>query len=239
MPDLSAAVSDPESKRELNRAIFDRIAGKYHVTTRALSLGRDIAWKRDLVRQLPDTNPNRCLDLATGTGDIAQLLAERYPDAEIVGLDLSENMVALAKQRLSGERFQFHRGDICNLPFPDEFAGVITGGYALRNVPDLDLALREIHRVLEPGGTAAFLDFVQPPPGLRRAFNHALLHVWGGLVGLIMHGRPWIYRYIPVSLAGYPDPAALREKFQRAGFELRSRRTFFFGIVERVELVRL
>ncbi len=239
MPNLSTAVADPDSKRELNRKIFDRIAGKYHVTTRALSLGRDLAWKRDLVGELPNTAPTRCLDLATGTGDIAKLLSEHYPQATIVGLDLSENMVAQAQKRLSGDRFQFHRGDICELPFPDAFADVVTGGYALRNVPNLDLALREIHRVLKPGGIAAFLDFVQPAPGFRRAFNHALLHLWGGIVGLIMHGRPWIYRYIPVSLAGYPDPAALREKFHRAGFEVIGSRPYFFGIVERIELLRI
>ena len=177
------ALAHPDSKRELNRSLFDRIAGRYNLATRALSLGRDAAWKRKLVGALPVENPATCLDLATGTGDLAALLAARFPDARILGLDLSSEMIARARQRLPGSWFEFQCGDIGDLPYGDNSADLITGGYALRNVPDLPGALREIHRVLKPGGFAFFLEFVQPPPGLRRFIHHALLHTWGALVG--------------------------------------------------------
>ncbi|NIP96063.1 MAG: ubiquinone/menaquinone biosynthesis methyltransferase [Akkermansiaceae bacterium] len=230
------ALRRPESKRDLNRALFDRIAGRYNLATRALSLGRDAAWKKELVEALPVEQPATCLDLASGTGDFAALLADRYPGARIVGLDLSSRMVALARKRLPGARFEFHCGDIGSMPFDDDFADLVTGGYALRNVPDLARALAEIHRVLKPGGSAFFLEFVQPPPGYRRAIHHAILHLWGGLVGLVLHFGPSTYRYIPESLVSYPAGDDLRKMFIESGFTIVNQRRHFFGMTERIEL---
>jgi len=99
--------------------------------------------------------------------------------------------------------------------------------------------LREVHRVLKPGGTAAFLDFVQPRPGARRVAVHGLLHLWGGIVGLLLHGRPWIYRYIPASLADFPDEDELPRILQGNGFERSGGRRYCGGIVERVELRKI
>ena len=232
------ALRDPDAKRSLNRALFDRIAGRYDLATRVLSLGRDAAWKRELVLALPTRNPAVCLDLASGTGDLAALLAQRFPHALIRGIDLSSEMVALARQRLPAGQFEFTCGDIGALPYGDASADLITGGYALRNVPDLPSALREIHRVLKPGAFAFFLEFVQPPPGLRRVLHHALLHLWGGLIGLVLHFRPSTYRYIPASLAAYPAGDQLRVLCQECGFRVLQQRRHFFGMMERIELQR-
>ena len=89
MPKTRDALRDPDTKREINRDLFDRIARRYDLITRILSLGRDSSWKRSLVAQLPEEAPEVCLDLATGSGDIAALLAERYQSATIRALDLS------------------------------------------------------------------------------------------------------------------------------------------------------
>ena len=236
MPENREALRDPDTKRELNRNLFNRIASRYDIVTRLLSLGRDSSWKRALVAQLPAVDPRVCLDVASGSGDIAALLAERYPSARIQALDLSEEMIIRARLRLAGNQFEFTCGDISSLPYPDGSADLVTGGYALRNVPDLGQALAQIHRVLKPGGVAFFLDFVQPPPGARRIFQHFLLHAWGSLVGLAIHLRPSTYRYIPQSLAQYPSAIELRTLFEKAGFEFLRRKRHFFGIMERLEV---
>ncbi len=235
-PQLNTELADPESKRKLNRFMFDIIAPKYHITTRALSLGRDEVWKNELISGLDAEKPLVCLDLATGPGDLAVLLAQRYPEARIVGLDLSEEMIAIAKRNHEEKGFEFHCGDICELPFEDGFADVVTGGYALRNVPDLDLALREINRVLKPGGVAGFLDFVNSSSPFRRVLHQGMLHFWGGLCGLIMHGRPWIYQYIPASLARFPKEDDLRERIAKAGFEVTGGKRYFLGLMETLRL---
>ena len=236
MPKTRDALRDPDTKREINRDLFDRIARRYDLITRILSLGRDSSWKRSLVAQLPEEAPEVCLDLATGSGDIAALLAERYQSATIRALDLSSEMISVAQRRLPSERYEFTCGDIDRLPYPDESADLVTGGYALRNVPDLGKALAQIHRVLKPGGSAFFLDFVQPPRGVKRVVQHMLLNIWGSLVGLLIHCRPSTYRYIPQSLKNYPSRRELQDLFEKAGFEILGRKSHFFGIMERQEL---
>lgn len=234
------ALRDADGKRELNRRIFDRIARNYGLATRALSFGRDGAWKRELVSSLKTAAPALCLDLATGTGDIAGLLQLRFPASKVIGIDLSANMIARAKARFGGRSgIEFVQGDLGELPFADSVAGVVTGGYALRNVPDLSRTLSEIRRVLTPEGEASFLDFVQPRPGWRRQVHHQLLHVWGGIVGLALHGRPWIYRYIPASLEGFPDEDELPHRLREAGLVLTGGKRFFGGMVQRLNVRRM
>lgn len=239
MQSTRKALSTPETKKSLNRQLFDRIAGKYNYATRLLSLGQDLSWKNDLIKSLEIDSPQVCLDLACGTGDITTRLQSKFPDATIIGLDLSPEMIALAKERLSSKpSIQFEVGDICELPFEDSSVNLITGGYALRNVPDLQKALSEIHRVLQIGGVAHFLEFVQPVSPLRRNIHHGLLHFWGGLVGTVLHADPSVYRYIPESLGSYLDEHALQDLLQQSGFEVVRRKRHFFGIMERIELLK-
>ena len=104
------------------------------------------------------------LDLACGTGDVCFLLAERFSNAGIEGLDLTREMLDIAERRNQfGDRVNFVQGDICNLPQASDSKDLITGSYAWRNAPDLLKMLQEIHRVLKPGGVVAFLDFSKSP----------------------------------------------------------------------------
>jgi len=163
----------PERKRAYNERHFAEAASRYDLATRMMSLGRDAAWKRALVAALPDLPSPVCVDLACGTGDVAFLLAGRYPGGVVTGLDLSAPMLAIARDRNRFPNVRFERGDLCDLPFPDGSADVVTGSYALRNAPDLRKAVAEVHRVLSPGGVAAFLDFSNPersPSGICNTF---------------------------------------------------------------------
>ncbi|MDF1753787.1 MAG: ubiquinone/menaquinone biosynthesis methyltransferase [Verrucomicrobiales bacterium] len=235
---VSEALSSPDSKRELNRMLFDRIAKKYDRATVLLSCGQDQSWKNSLIEALPDTSPAVCLDLASGTGDITKRLTEKYPDSQVIGLDLSEEMVSLARKRFqdSQENLSFQVGDIGKLPFPDNSIDIVTGGYALRNVPQLQVALDEIARVMKPGATASFLDFLQPENRFLKLWNHAVLHLWCGIVGLILHGRPWIYRYIPYSLSDFPDTPTLNRMFEASGFYVGPGKVHFGGFLQRIEV---
>jgi demethylmenaquinone methyltransferase/2-methoxy-6-polyprenyl-1,4-benzoquinol methylase len=223
----------PASKRDYNRRLFRAVAPRYAVITRLLSFGMDVLWKRALLAGLASRlrspaagaagaagarRPPRALDLACGTGDLSLLLARRFPALRIEGLDLSPAMLARARRRRGAGRVRFRLGDLGRLPYPAASFRLVTGGYALRNAPDLRRSLREVFRVLERGGTAAFLDFNRSSlPWLGR-LQVRLLGAWGGLWGLLLHGNPEVYAYIARTLALFPDRAGFEGLLRELGF---------------------
>jgi len=220
----------PERKRVYNERHFAVAASRYDLATRMMSLGRDAAWKRALIAALPDFPAPVCVDLACGTGDVAFLLAGRYPEGDVTGLDLSAPMLAIARERNRFTNVRFERGDLCCLPFPDGSADVVTGSYALRNAPDLWKAVAEVRRVLSPGGVAAFLDFSNPERSLLRYSQYLLLRSWCGLWGFLLHGTPEIHGYVAESLREFPDRNRLREIFRENRFEVSAERRYYLGI---------
>lgn len=226
----------PEKKRLYNELHFSEAAGRYDFATRAMSLGRDGAWKRALVAALPELEAPRCLDLACGTGDIAFLLARRYPGGDILGLDLAEPMLAIARRRNRFPRVRFARGDLGATGLEDAGFDIVTGSYAIRNAPELGAALDEIRRVLRPGGIAAFLDFSKPTSPFRQRLQYRLLKNWCGLWGLLLHGNPEIHSYIAASLQAFPDREELRGLLCRHGFVPVAERRFYGGLLEMLVL---
>ncbi len=222
----------PEKKRYYNERHFAEAASRYDLATRAMSLGRDGEWKRILAAALPDVPSPLCVDLACGTGDLTLLLAEKYPRGKIVGLDLTGPMLALARGRNRNRNVRFTRQDMSAMGFAAGSADVVTGGYALRNAPELGRTLDEIRRILKPGGVAAFLDFAKPAARCLQAPEYWLLRTWCGFWGMALHGNPEIHAYIASSLKVFPDRTQLRALFVDRGFELMASRTFFLGITE-------
>ena len=225
-------IHNPDTKRRYNEALFEEVAPRYDFVTRALSLGRDAAWKRMMVAALPAPAKPVCVDLASGTGDIAFLLARRYPDGEIIATDLTPAMLELARKNNPPSNVRFVQCDMCATGLPDASADIVTGSYALRNAPHLGSALAEIRRILKPGGTAAFLDFSKPASQFGQRMTHALLKTWGGFWGLLLHGNPEVYAYIAESLKHFPDRTELRKMLAEEGFTNILSQTFYFGIVE-------
>ena len=213
---LTEALATPAGKASYVRALFDEIAPRYDDITVWLSLGRDAGWKDVLVRMAAVTPGERALDLACGTGDIAARLREA--GANVTGLDLTHRMLRLAasKPELAGMRWVC--GDMLALPIPDASQHIVTAGYGLRNVPDLRQSLREIRRVLVPGGRFLSLDFTLPRQPVVRATYLAYLRVVGGAVGQWLHGDPDTYRYIPESLARYPGAPGVATLMREEGF---------------------
>jgi demethylmenaquinone methyltransferase/2-methoxy-6-polyprenyl-1,4-benzoquinol methylase len=180
--------------------MFSIVAPRYDFITRAFSYGMDGRWKRLGVTRagLPPTPV--ILDLASGTGDFSKLVASRYPGAQAIAVDLTERMLRLAKE--NGVDLAVC-GDAGALPFADGSFDAVFVGYGLRNFPDLRLAVSEIERVTRPGGRLITLDFFLPANPVFRALYLGYLYVQGTFWGLLLHGRPRTYTYIPDSLRSF------------------------------------
>ena len=164
--------------------MFTRVAAEYDLATRAMSLGRDRRWKQRLVARLPELRAPRCVDLACGTGDVALALSRKYPDGEIIGVDLTPPMLELARARIRRENIRFLQRDMCRLELPAGWADIVTGSYALRNAPVLETAVAEIRRVLKPGGWVGLLDFNKFAAQPWQVMQLAVLKLWGGARGV-------------------------------------------------------
>jgi demethylmenaquinone methyltransferase/2-methoxy-6-polyprenyl-1,4-benzoquinol methylase len=213
---LRTAIATPEGKRRYVRRLFATIADRYDFITGFLSYGQDRRWKQRLIALAELRDGDRVLDLACGTGDI--LFAAVPPARSGVGLDVTHRMLQLAQQRRNDPRTSLVTADMLALPFGDSHFTVVTTGYGLRNVPDLHQAIREIHRVLAPGGRLLSLDFNRPANPVVRGAYHAYLTTVGSLLGLALHGDPDTYRYIPESIRNYPGANAVARMMTDHGF---------------------
>jgi demethylmenaquinone methyltransferase/2-methoxy-6-polyprenyl-1,4-benzoquinol methylase len=225
-------LADPMRKRELNKQLFSVVAPRYDAVTRVLSFDRDRVWKARMVGALPPVMAPVCLDLACGTGDISFLLAAKYPDGQVLGLDLTEAMLERARARGTAPHLSFQRGDMGRTGLAAESVDIVTGGYALRNAGDLREVLAEVHRVLKPGGIGCFLDFSKPSGRSLQKVEYLLLKVWGAWWGRVFHGDHEVYAYIAESLVRFPDRPQLSGLFQAQGFEIESSTLYFLGIVQ-------
>lgn len=229
---IERQIDTPEKKREFNERHFTVAATRYDLATRGMSLLRDQSWKRELVKALPQLTGPFCVDLASGTGDVAFLLAERYPWAQIFGIDLTPDMVALATQRNRFSNVSFHCGDMMRTRFASGSVDLVTGSYALRNAPELGAGLQEVHRILKPGGHAAFLDFSKSGGSTAQAMQYWLLKFWCGLWGALLHANPAIHAYIADSLKQFPPRGDYHRLVRDSGFDIVSTRLFYFGMLE-------
>lgn len=208
------------------RAMFSTIAPRYDFITRVFSYGMDGRWKRTGVDHAELPAGARVLDLASGTGDFSKLVAARDPQARPVAVDLTEGMLRLA--RSSGVR-DAACADACRLPFPDAAFDCVFIGYGLRNFPNLDLAVREIRRVTRPGGLFVSLDFFLPSHPVMRALYLSYLYVQGWWWGLVLHGRPRVYTYIPDSLRAFVSIDELSGRLRTAGYGRVEARRYILG----------
>ncbi|MBK9167802.1 MAG: ubiquinone/menaquinone biosynthesis methyltransferase [Bryobacterales bacterium] len=218
----------PIERRELSRMseMFGVIAPRYDLITRLFSYGMDRRWKRLGVERanLPE-NPV-ILDLASGTGDFSKIVRSRQPGAKPIATDLTHGMLRLARD--TGVEHAVC-ADAMRLPFPDESFDCVFVGYGLRNFPDLPGAVAEIERVTKPGGKLVSLDFFLPENPVLRKIYLGYLFVQGGLWGLILHGRPRIYTYIPDSIRSFLSQRELCRLLEQKGYATVDTRGFIFG----------
>jgi demethylmenaquinone methyltransferase/2-methoxy-6-polyprenyl-1,4-benzoquinol methylase len=215
-PTLDEALASTASKRAYVRRLFAVIATRYDLITRLLSFGLDQQWKRRLVAYAPISGETRVLDLACGTGDLARRSAAR--GARVTGLDVTPTMIALARRRPSERAIAWLAADMSALPLRDASFEVMTVGYGLRNVADLEVALAEIYRVLTEGGCLCSLDFDRPESPVVRHAYLGYLGAVGSVLGFVLHRDPDTYRYIAASVRRYPGARAVAERLRRVGF---------------------
>jgi demethylmenaquinone methyltransferase/2-methoxy-6-polyprenyl-1,4-benzoquinol methylase len=213
----------------LMRDMFHTVAPRYDFITRAFSYGMDPGWKRMLVERAELPQRPVVLDLACGTGDFSRLVGARYPGARAIAVDLTERMLRLG--RAQGNVLSAVCADAGMLPFTSAAFDCVFIGYGLRNFPDLGQALREIERVTRPGGLLVTLDFFLPAnPVLRWAYL-AYLYAQGAFWGLVLHGRPRVYTYIPDSLRSFVSLDDFAGHLDRAGYrQVRMRKRILGGI---------
>lgn len=193
------------------RSMFDRIAPVYDVMNRVMTAGLDVRWRRRAVTKVVWPG-DRVLDACCGTGDFA-LEAERR-GGRVVGLDFSAGMLERARRK-SGT-IEWVQGDALALPFAEGEFDAATVGFGVRNLEDLDLGLRELCRVLRPGGRVAVLEITRPR-GLLRPFFRVWLDVLVPLAGKVLPGGK-AYTYLPASVRRFPGPGDLSLLLERAGF---------------------
>lgn len=225
-------LSDPARKFRYNKILFRSIAPVYDNITRILSLGKDQKWKKMMISWLPNECSGVVLDIACGTGDLAEALSARYGSAKVLGADMTMDMVKTAVIKAAGRSNMFYTCQNMNsLSFRDKSVSVITGGYALRNSPDLYSFIAEINRVIIPGGVVAFLDFSRYPGRFTGIIQYGILFLWGALWGIIFHGNHRVYSYISKSLKTFPVPEKLDAMFEKSGFTIFKSRYLFLGTV--------
>lgn len=217
-------MNSPAEKRELGlmKAMFHRVAPRYDFITRAFSYGMDLGWKKEAVKLAGLPQGARVLDLACGTGDFSRLAAP----AISVAADLTERMLREAGAQGVERRVC---ADAMRLPFCDGSFDAVFAGYGVRNFPDLEQSLREIRRVLRPGGRLATLDFFLPENAVWRRLFVGYLYAQGAFWGLLLHGRPRVYTYIPDSLRSFVSAGEFVKALERNGFGRTKVRCYLLG----------
>lgn len=222
------------SKQEQIRKMFDKIAPSYDKLNHTLSLGIDRKWRRKAVDALGKYKPQEILDIATGTGDFAMLLAERIKPQHIIGADISEGMMAVGKEKVAKASLQdtisFQKEDCTKLTFPDETFDAVTSAYGVRNFQDLNAGLREMQRVLRPGGHLLIVELTSPRRFPMKQLFWVYAHVVMPLVGRIISHDNSAYTYLPASMEAFPQAEQMEGILREAGFADVQWKRFTFGI---------
>lgn len=203
--------------------MFDRVAPRYDFLNRTLSAGRDAGWRRRAIALARLGPGEHALDVGVGTGDLAfGLLAASDPTSRVTGIDLSEEMLRRAQDRATAlhvaSRFMAVAANAEALPFPDGSFDRVTAAFAVRNFGDLASGLREMRRVLAPGGRAVILELSTPPNRAVRTGFDLYFHRLSPRIAALLGGDADAYRYLPRSVRRFPDADALAAILRSAGF---------------------
>lgn len=225
--------SDGEKTQQVEQ-MFDHIAPTYDLLNHSLSWGIDRSWRRAAIDSLRPYRPQRILDVATGTGDFAILAAKLLEPEALLGVDLSEGMMEVARQKVEREELQdvirFQKEDCLNLSFPNGSFDALTVAYGIRNFSDLDCGLREMHRVLRPGGRLVIVELTAPRHFPMRQLFWLYSHVWMPLIGRLVSKDSRAYSYLPATMEAFPQGEEMRQILMRAGFSDVNFRRFTFGL---------
>jgi demethylmenaquinone methyltransferase/2-methoxy-6-polyprenyl-1,4-benzoquinol methylase len=210
------------------QGMFTRIARRYDLMNRLMTVGQDVRWRREVIRRAGLPESGRLLDLGAGTGDLARETRRQHPDSQPVAADFTLEMMRVGKNRPNPPALDWSAADALRLPFmPDTFDAVVSG-FLLRNVSSVPDALHEQYRVLRPGGRIIALDTTQPTRNALTPLINFHLHVIIPLLGRIIAGAGEAYTYLPESTEAFLEAEQLAVYLSQAGFqEVGFRRLMF------------
>ncbi|MFH1712113.1 MAG: bifunctional demethylmenaquinone methyltransferase/2-methoxy-6-polyprenyl-1,4-benzoquinol methylase UbiE [Patescibacteria group bacterium] len=214
--------------------LFDKIATKYDLNNRILSFGIDGFWRRRMLKALPDRRGLRVLDVATGTGDVALKLINNQHIDSVVGLDISEGMLKVAKEKIEAKNRQHDvtlvHGSVLEMPFLDESFDAVTISFGIRNVTDVEKSLKEMRRVLRAHGRVLILEFSLPPAKLVRKLHFFYLQKIVPIIGKLISGEKAPYEYLNQSIETFPYGIEFGKMVKDAGFDAVEIRPMTLGI---------
>lgn len=227
-------IGEVEGKAEAVEDMFDAVAPRYDLLNRILSFGIDRYWRSRAVRLLADEQPERVLDVATGTADLAIKIERALHPRNVVGVDLSEEMLAYGRAKIERQglssRIALQQADAEDLPFADDTFDAAFVAFGVRNFEDLSAGLRDIRRVLRPGGTLVVLEFSQPrTPVVKQLYSWYSHHVLPRIGGLLSPNEG-AYEYLPNSVEAFPDGADFLTRLSDSGYTDLLWQPLTFGI---------
>lgn len=223
-----------QNKSEKVHSVFENISEKYDKMNSIISFNRHQSWRKDVMKRMDVKEGAEALDVCTGTGDWALSLASEVgADGNVIGLDFSENMLEVAKDKLdesSYDHVSFIHGDAMELPFMDNSFDYVTIGFGLRNVPDYEQVLREMYRVIKPGGIAVCLETSQPTLiGYRQLYYfyfRFIMPFFGKLFAKSYDEYAWLHE----SARDFPNKHELKKLFLKVGFQNVEMKSYSGGV---------
>ncbi len=219
---------DPQERARYVQSLFQQIAPRYDLMNRLMTGGQDVHWRQQVIRRAALPPGGRLLDLGAGTGDLSREALRQYPNSHPFAADFTLGMMFVGKEQ-SGENFPWSCADALQLPFPDQSFDAIVSGFLLRNVVNLDQALREQYRVLRPGGRMVALDTTRPRPSVLSPFIRFHMHHVIPFLGGLLTGQRDAYIYLPTSSENFLLAEDLKARIEACGFNQAGFQRLMFG----------
>lgn len=214
--------------------MFDNIAPTYDKLNHRLSWDIDRGWRKKAIKQLAPYNPKTMLDIATGTGDFAILAAKMLKPQTLIGADISEGMMEIGRKKVEKEGLsdiiKFQKEDCLSLSYQDNTFDAITAAFGIRNFANLDKGLREIYRVLKPGGNLSIVELTQPVSFPMHQLFHVYSHTVLPLYGRLISKDRSAYDYLTATIEAFPQGEQMVEILKSAGFSNACFKRLTFGI---------
>lgn len=226
--------SQEATKKEQVATMFNNISGTYDFLNHFLSLGIDILWRKKAIKELKAIRPRVMLDVATGTGDFAFEAINILKPEKIIGVDISEGMLDVARKKINERNlqhiFSVQMGDSEGLHFPDDHFDAITVAFGVRNYQNLEKGLADMYRVLKPGGKIVILEFSKPRAfPIKQGYNFYSQQVLP-FFGKVFSKDSRAYTYLPESVAAFPDGDDFIKLMDKVGFKKSKDIRLTFGI---------
>ncbi len=226
-------VGEVEGKKQKVASMFDAVAPRYDFLNRLLSGGIDQSWRRAAIKKLAPYKPVRILDLATGTADLA-IEAMKLGPEKVTGVDIAEEMLKLGREKIKRlnleDRISLQYGDAEKLPFSDAQFDAAMVAFGVRNFENLQLGLKDIRRVLKPGGVLVVLEFSRPTAFPIKQFYSFYSKAVMPVIGRVFSKAKGAYEYLPDSIAAFPDGEDFLQELRDAGYEQEKAQKLTFGV---------